>query len=236
MSLKPSAKKRELYLTDTVELLLNRGEKVAAYPLAGEKEIQGVNSQQDLSRLEEMTNLSNICALQSQGVTVIMPSQTYIQKGVKIGRGTVIHPFVWIEKGVKIGPRCQIGPFAKIRSKTKIGAEVVIGSFVEVVRSTIGSGTRMKHLSYFGDAVVGKNVNVGAGTVTANYDGKDKNTVSLKDRSFTGVNTSLVAPLKLPEGLKTGAGSVVTARKKFRKNATVAGVPARELGKKRKAR
>ncbi len=228
-SLKPSAKKKELYLTDAAQLLLNRGEKTAAYPLGSLQETQGINTREELSKLEETMNLSNISALQSQGVTVVMPSQTYVQKGVKVGKGTVIHPFVWIEKGVEIGVNCEIGPFAKIRAGSKIGPGVAIGSFVEIVRSRIGQDTRIKHLSYFGDAEVGKGVNVGAGTITANYTGKRKEKTRIGNKVFLGVNTSLIAPLELGDGVKTGAGSVVTARQRVRKNAVIAGVPAKEL-------
>ena len=184
--------------------------------------------------LEETMNLSNIGALQSRGVTVIMPSQTYIQKGVKVGRGTVIHPFTWIESGVVIGEGCEIGPFAKIRAGSKVSRGATIGSFVEVVRSKIGAGARIKHLSYFGDAVVGEKVNVGAGTITANYNGKDKNITSIGDGSFLGVNTSLIAPVKIGKKVKTGAGSVVTSRQNIKTGSVLAGVPAKELKKKRK--
>lgn len=232
--LTPSKKKKELYLTDTIELLLNRGEKVAAYPLAHESETRGINTQEDLSKLEEKMNLSNISALQSKGVTVIMPSQTYIQKGVKVGKGTVIHPFTWIEKGVVIGSNCEIGPFAKIRRGSKVESNAAIGSFVEVVRSRVGKGTRIKHLSYFGDSRLGKNVNVGAGTITANYDGKRKSVTQVGDSSFLGIHTALVAPVVLGKGVKTGAGSVVTARQKIKNKKVIAGVPAKELRKKRK--
>jgi bifunctional UDP-N-acetylglucosamine pyrophosphorylase/glucosamine-1-phosphate N-acetyltransferase len=163
-----------------------------------------------------------------------MPSQTYIQKGVKIGRGTVIHPFVWIEKGVSIGVNCEIGPFAKIRSGSQIESHVAIGSFVEVVRSRVGQGTRIKHLSYWGDAEIGRDVNVGAGTITANYDGKSKNKTRIGNKVFLGVNTSLIAPLQLEDGVKTGAGAVVTARQKVKKNSVLVGVPAKELKKGKK--
>ena len=232
--LKPSAKKKELYLTDAVELLLNRGEKVAACPLGGAIETQGINTREELSKLEETMNMSNISTLQSQGVTVVMPSQTYIQKGVKIGRGTVIHPFVWIEKGVLIGSDCEIGPFAKIRAGSKIESKATIGSFVEVVRSRIGVGTRIKHLSYFGDSEVGKNVNVGAGTITANYNGVSKNKTRIGNDVFLGVNTSLIAPVVLGDKVKTGAGAVVTAHQNFKKNTVLVGVPAKELKKGKK--
>jgi bifunctional UDP-N-acetylglucosamine pyrophosphorylase/glucosamine-1-phosphate N-acetyltransferase len=232
--LKPSAKKKELYLTDAVELLAAKGERVAAYPFGLEWETQGVNTRAELSRLEERVNLSNISALQSQGVTVMMPSQTYIQKGVKIGEGTMIHPFVWIEKGVEIGKSCTIGPFAKLRAGTRVQDHVTIGSFVELVRSRVGSKTQIKHLSYFGDAQIGSGVNVGAGTITANYDGKNKNVTQIGNGSFLGVHTSLVAPVSLGEKVKTGAGAVVTARQRIKGHTVIVGVPARELQKRKK--
>jgi len=229
--IKPSPKKKEIYLTDAVELLAESGEKVAAYPFAQAWETQGINSQNDFSRLEEMMNISNINVLQSQGVTVTLPSQTYIQKGVKVGRGTVIYPFVWIERGVQIGTNCTIGPFAKIRSGSVIRSGALIGSFVEIVRSQIGEKTTIKHLSYFGDAEVGKNVNVGAGTITANYDGKQKNKTRIGDHVSLGIHTALVAPVTLKEKVKTGAGSVVLAKQTVAKKKTIAGVPAKEIGK-----
>ena len=126
--------------------------------------------------------------------------------------------------------RVDCGPFVRIRQGTEIAADVHIGSFAEINRTSIGSGSKVPHFSYLGDAVVGRNVNIGAGTITANYDGVHKNRTEIGDGAFIGVDTMLVAPVKLGKGARTGAGSVVT--KDVPEGATAVGVPARVIRKK----
>ena len=170
----------------------------------------------------------------TEGVTVVDPSNTHISGDCAIGRDTVIKPFTLIEGGVKIGSNCVIGPFARIRPGTKLSDGVEIGNFVELTRSDVGRNTKIKHHSYIGDAVIGKNANIGAGTITANYDGKGKYRTVIKDGAFIGSGTIFVAPVTIGRNAVTGAGSVVTKKTTVSDNSVVVGVPARILKKKRK--
>ena len=151
-----------------------------------------------------------------------------------IGPGTVIHPCTYIEGKVRIGKKCEIGPFAKIRSGSVIEEGAVIGSFVEIARSRIGKKVFAKHLSYLGDAVVGDETNIGAGTITANYDGKNKNQTRIGKKSFIGVDTIFIAPVRVGDHAKTGAGSVLTRGTHVKSGAVYIGVPARPLKNKTK--
>jgi bifunctional UDP-N-acetylglucosamine pyrophosphorylase/glucosamine-1-phosphate N-acetyltransferase len=134
---------------------------------------------------------------------------------------------------VEIGSRCIIGPFARIRPHVKIGDDVEIGNFVELVRTTIGAGSRVKHHTYLGDSAVGSCVNVGAGTITANYDGKNKNRTVIEDKAFIGVGAILIAPVKIGRSATVGAGCVVPKNRNVPAGATVVGVPARILKNKK---
>ena len=145
----------------------------------------------------------------------------------------MILPHTVIEENSVIGKGCVIGPFARIRGASRIGDKSVVGNFVEIVRSQIGHHTTIKHLSYLGDAGVGSFVNIGAGTITANYDGKDKHKTVIKDRAQIGSGTVLVAPVTVGRGAKTGAGAVVTRGQHVPDRAVVVGVPARKLKMKR---
>lgn len=227
--IRPKNRKKEYYLTDTIRLIADSGERVEALPYALPEEAQGINSQADLALATRILNQKNILKHQLNGVTIVSPEQTFVAPDVKIGPGSVIYPWTYLERGVKIGRRCQIGPFAKIRSGTVLGDEAVIGSFVEVVRSRIGKKVLAKHLSYLGDAVVGDGTNIGAGTITANYDGRNKHRTRIGKRAFIGVDTLMIAPVSVADGAKTGAGAVLTRGTKVRKGETVVGVPARSL-------
>jgi bifunctional UDP-N-acetylglucosamine pyrophosphorylase/glucosamine-1-phosphate N-acetyltransferase len=116
----------------------------------------------------------------------------------------------WIDPQTKIGKNCKIGPFAHIREDVVLGDNVKIGNFVEIKNSIIGENTKIMHLSYIGDAKIGKNVNIGSGTITCNYDGKKKHKTIIEDNAFNGTNNSLVAPVKIGQGAYTAAGSVIT--------------------------
>lgn len=166
-----------------------------------------------------------------RGVRIRDPKTTVIDAGVEIGHDTVVLPHTVIEGRSIIGKNCMIGPFARIRGGSKIGDHCVVGNFVEIVRSKIGNHTQIKHLSYIGDAEIGSLVNIGAGTITANYDGKNKHKTIIKDKAQIGSGTILVAPVVVGQGAKTGAGSVVTKGKNVPDRAVVVGVPARELRK-----
>ncbi len=167
----------------------------------------------------------------SQDVKIVDPFTTYIAEDVKIEKGTVIYPLTVIESNVRIGKNCRIGPFARLRSGTRLKDKAQVGNFVEVVRSNIGRGTKAKHLTYIGDTTIEKNVNVGAGTIVANYDGKDKNKTRICQGAFIGSGSILIAPVKIGKSAITGAGAVVTKNKNVPDNAVVVGIPARVLNR-----
>lgn len=227
-------RKGEYYLTDTVEILRREGYCVEAFPLASAEEGQGINSQKDLATVTKKINEREIAKHQARGVTFMAPDQTFVAPGVKIGKGTTIYPWCFIKSGVEIGAHCEIGPFAKLRRGTVIGDGSVIGSFVEINRSRLGKKVSAKHLSYLGDAVIGDGSNIGAGTITANYDGKKKQQTLIGKNVRIGSNTVLVAPARVPDGARTGAGSVVIPKIKIKKGDVVVGVPARPISKKKR--
>jgi bifunctional UDP-N-acetylglucosamine pyrophosphorylase/glucosamine-1-phosphate N-acetyltransferase len=162
-----------------------------------------------------------------KGVKMIAPETVFFSNDTKIGKKVVIEPYVVISKNVKIGNNViissfshlegvkidnnvKIGPYARIRPGVIIESGSRIGNFVEVKRSIIGKNSKLNHLSYIGDANIGKNVNIGAGTITCNYDGVKKNKTKIKDKVFIGSNSSLVAPITINESSIVGAGSVIT--------------------------
>jgi len=169
--------------------------------------------------------------LMRKGVTILDRRATYIDDRVKIGRDSIVYPYTFIEGEVIIGRECRIGPFARIRGKTKIANKVEIGNFVEVVRSEVRELAKIKHHSYIGDCIVKSKANIGAGTIIANFDGKQKNQTVIGEKAFIGSGTVLVAPVKVGKGAVTGAGCVVTAGKDVPPRAIVVGVPARILRK-----
>lgn len=132
-----------------------------------------------------------------------------ILRNVQLGAGTQVKPYTLMED-VRIGQNAEIGPFARLRPDTVLADETRIGNFVEVKKSTLGTGSKVNHLAYIGDAVIGSQVNVGAGTITCNYDGANKHQTTIEDQAFIGSNSSLVAPIHIGAGATVGAGSVVT--------------------------
>ena len=162
-----------------------------------------------------------------KGVKMKGPETVFFSKDTKIGKNVEIEPYVVFAdkvqignnvkilsfshlEGVKIDNNVSVGPYARLRPGTKIKSGSKIGNFVEVKKSTINKNSKVNHLSYIGDAVLGKDVNIGAGTITCNYDGRKKNKTKIKDKVFVGSNTSLVAPVTLNEKSVIGAGSVIT--------------------------
>lgn len=231
--IRPDNNKKEYYLTDAVKLLAQAGKRVEAYNSDYTFEAEGINTQIQLAGLEKIMRKKIIEKMMSQGVRFIDPDNTYVEDNVTIGSDSIIYPGTYIEKNCKIGRKCKIGPCAHIRSLTTVGDDVKIGNFAEINRSFIDSGARVGHFCYIGDAHLGKNVNIGAGTVTANYDGKNKNKTVIKDNAFIGSGTVLVAPVTVGKNAVTGAGSVVTRNKNIKDNTVVVGVPARVLKTKR---
>ena len=165
------------------------------------------------------------------GVKMTGPETIYFSKDIKIGKNVTIEPYVVFGPKVKIGSnvlirsfshlencivkdKVEIGPYARIRPNTILEKGSKVGNFVEIKKSKIGKNSKVNHLTYIGDANIGKNVNVGAGTITCNYDGAKKSKTLIKDNVFIGSNSSLVAPLTLEEGSTIGAGSVITKKVK----------------------
>ena len=161
------------------------------------------------------------------GVKMIGPETIFFSKDTKIGKNVTIEPYVVIGSNVKIGDnviiksfshlesctiesKVEIGPYARIRPNTILKSGSKVGNFVEIKKSTLGNKSKVNHLSYVGDAVIGKSVNIGAGTITCNYDGVNKNKTKIKDKVFIGSNSSLVAPITVNKDSIVGAGSVIT--------------------------
>lgn len=221
--------KKEYYITDVVEILYKQNKKIETYVCADADEALGINSRLDLSRANGIMRLRIIERLMNEGVAVVDPANTFINYGVSIGKETTIHPFTVIKSDVKIGNNCSIGPFCHLREGTIIKDNNTVGNFTEIVRSSLGEGVFFKHLGYLGDTSVGKKVNIGAGTVIANFDGTQKNRTVIKDGSFIGCDTVIVAPAKIGKGAITGAGAVVTKGSNIRDKSVVVGVPAKPL-------
>ncbi len=233
----------EYYLTDVLEIMKNEDKKVGILIAEVEEDIYGINDRIQLSQAESIIRKRKNTALMKNGVTIIDPSTTFIDRDVRIGRDTIILPFTMIEGNTIIGERCEIGPSsrindsviasdvsiessrvkeARIADKCVIGPYsylrpgavlqqgVKVGDFVEIKKSTIGEESKVPHLTYVGDAQVGRGVNIGAGTITCNYDGKNKYETILEDGAFIGSNTNLVAPVKIGKNAVTGAGSTIS--------------------------
>jgi bifunctional UDP-N-acetylglucosamine pyrophosphorylase/glucosamine-1-phosphate N-acetyltransferase len=224
-------RKKEYYLTDIIAILAKKGLLVDAVKADDPGEVMGINTRAELSRADAVMRQRINDALTQKGVTIIDPASTFISFGTKIGSDTVIYPFTVIESNVKIGKRCSLGPFAHLREGVELKDDVTAGNFIEMSRSRIGPGTFVKHFSYIGDSFLGSRVNIGAGTVTANFDGRNKNKTVIKDNASIGSDTIIVAPAVIGRGAVTGAGSVI--KKNIADNSVVAGVPARFLKKKR---
>lgn len=202
----------EYYLTDIVKWAIGKNLKTEAYVLKNNEESFGINSKIQLAQVGKILNKRNLRKLMENGVTIVDPDTTYISSDTQIEADTIVYPCTYIEGKNKIGKDCKIGPFARLRGDVAIGDNVKIGNFVEVKKSVIKSNTNVSHLSYIGDSELGAGVNIGAGTITANYDpiSKVKSRTVLEDGANTGSNTVLVAPVTLKENAMTAAGSVVS--------------------------
>lgn len=228
--IRPNNRKKEYYLTDIIEILAKKNYLVDGVKAEDAQEALGINTRAELAKANSLMQKTINDKLMRAGVTILDPASTFINFGTKIGMDTVIYPFTVIERGVKIGKRCSVGPFAHLREDVCLGDNVTAGNFIEMVRVKIGAKTFVKHFSYLGDSSVGANVNIGAGTVTANFDGEKKNYTVIQDNVKIGSDTVIVAPAKIGKFAITGAGSVIT--KNIPPRAVVAGVPARILKKK----
>ena len=218
--------KKEKYLPDIVDILYKNNTSFT-YVLGHEDEMHGVNTIEDLIRIDKIFQNKIKKDIIKKGIIIYQPETVRFSFDTIIKKGTIIESHVIFKSGVNIkenviikshsviekcniSENSSIGPSARIRPYTKIGKNVRIGNYVEVKNSTIGNFCSINHLSYIGDSILGKNVNVGAGSITCNFDGKKKNKTKIGDNVFIGSNSSLVAPLEIAKNVTIGAGSVIT--------------------------
>ena len=202
----------EYYLTDIVKWANNQKLSVNAYIIKDNDETFGINSKAHLAEATKMLNNRIIQKHLDNGVQIIDPATTWISPETEIGADTIIYPSCYINGKNKIGKHCKIGPFAHLRGDVVLEDYVKIGNFVEVKKTTIKSHTNACHLTYLGDSEIGSNVNIGAGTITANYNPltKVKSKTIIKDNVKIGSNSVLVAPVTIEEGANVGAVGVIT--------------------------
>ncbi len=217
----------EYYLTDIVAIARGRGLPCIAIE-ADAAELMGVNSRAELAAAEAQMQRRLRSAALEAGVTFTAPETVFLSADTRIGRDSVVGPFVVFGPGVSvgegveipafchmtgatIGDHASIGPFARLRPGAPLGRHVHIGNFVEVKNATLADGVKANHLTYLGDAAVGTKTNIGAGTITCNYDGISKYHTEIGAGVFVGTNTALVAPVKVGDGAIIAAGSVITA-------------------------
>ncbi len=216
----------ELYLPQVLDLLRAGGAAVAAHAVEDPKLVLGVNDRVALARVRKLAQEAIHERHMRSGVSIVDPAATVIEVGVEIGQDTTIEPFTTIKGHTLIGVGCtvrhsylvdcvledgvSVGPFAYLRPGTVLREGAKAGTFVEVKNSDIGPSTKIPHLSYIGDADVGERTNLGAATITANYDGRAKHRTKIGRDVHTSVDTTLVAPVTVGDGARTGAGSVIT--------------------------
>lgn len=218
--------KGEYYLTDLVEIARRR--KLGVVAMVGEEEeVLGVNTRVELARAEAIWQERRRKEMMLAGVAMAAPDTVFLTHDTRIGRDTVVDPNVVFGAGVTVGERCRIrsfshleeceiadgaivGPFARLRPGAKIGVEAHVGNFVEIKNAVIETGAKVNHLTYIGDARVGAAANIGAGTITCNYDGVAKHRTDIGAGAFVGSNSALVAPVKIGVGAYVASGSVIT--------------------------
>jgi bifunctional UDP-N-acetylglucosamine pyrophosphorylase/glucosamine-1-phosphate N-acetyltransferase len=243
-ALKPQNVHKELYLTDAISMLRQKGEKVQAVRAADPDEVLGCNTRADLAGVDAVFRRRKRAAIMDAGVTIELPETVLIDPEVTVGADTRIEPGVQLLGKTRIGAGCtirtgsvlsdavladhvlikpytivsashlasgtQAGPFAHLRDGARMEENARVGNFVEVKKSVLGEGVKSMHLTYLGDAHVGSGTNIGAGTITCNYDGVNKNPTTIGKRVFIGSDTALVAPVRVGDGAYVGAGSVIT--------------------------
>ena len=223
---KPNNAQGEFYVTDLVELANAAGYKVG-YAVAPETDVLGVNDRAQLARAEALFQETRRDDFMKAGVTLKDPASVYVSWDTEIGRDDTIEPHVVMGPGVKIddgatilafshlegahvGPGATVGPFARLRPGADLAEKAKVGNFVEVKNAKVGPGAKLPHLSYIGDADIGARANVGAGTITCNYDGVNKWKTTIEEGAFIGSNSSLVAPVTIGKGAYIASGSVIT--------------------------
>ena len=218
--------KGEYYLTDAVSVVRELGLEAIVIETS-EDEVRGINTKGQLAEAEAVMQARLRKAALEAGVTLIAPETVYLAADTTFGKDVTIEPFVVIGPGVSIsdgaviysfshivqasiGKKALVGPYARLRPGTSLGDGAKIGNFVEVKASTLEAGVKVNHLSYIGDTHVGAKSNIGAGTITCNYDGFSKHKTTIGEGAFIGTNSSLVAPVKIGNGAYIGSGSVIT--------------------------
>ncbi len=218
--------KGEYYLTDIVEIARSRGKKVVAIDVDAAS-VLGVNNRVELAEAEAIFQSRARRELMLSGVSMVAPETVWLSWDTEIGAETLVEPNVWLGPGVKIAESvvihafshiegasvasgAQIGPFARLRPGTRLSENTKAGNFVEIKNAAIGAGAKVNHLSYIGDANVGANANIGAGTITCNYDGYNKHLTEIGEGAFIGSNSALVAPVRIGDNALVAAGSVIT--------------------------
>jgi bifunctional UDP-N-acetylglucosamine pyrophosphorylase/glucosamine-1-phosphate N-acetyltransferase len=219
--------KREFYLTDAVAVARAMGLATVALE-TDEEEVRGVNTQAQLAEAEAVLQQRLRASAHAVGVTMIAPETVYLSADTKLSRDVVIEPYVVFGPGVtveegavihsfchitgaRIGRGAEVGPFARLRLGADLDASVKVGNFVEIKAARLGQGAKANHLSYIGNARVGPGSNIGAGTVTCNYDGYHKHLTEIGKDVFIGTNSALVAPVKIGDGAYVASGSVITS-------------------------
>ena len=218
--------KSEFYLTDAVAIARDMGLKAVAIE-TGEDDVRGINTKAQLAEAEAVLQERLRAAALEAGVTMTAPHTVFLSADTKFGRDVIIEPNVVFGPGVTVedgavirsfshlegatvGKGARVGPYARLRPGAELGPDVRIGNFVEVKAATIEAGAKANHLTYIGDARVGADANIGAGTITCNYDGIAKHKTDIGAGAFIGSNSSLVAPVKIGQGAYVGSGSVIT--------------------------
>lgn len=252
--------KGEYYLTDLVGMAVAEGHTIHTSNIEDADEVIGINTRVHLAQAEALLRKRINDQWMLSGVTMIDPTNTYIEPEVNLGQDTILWPGTYLHGNTQIGEECvigpntiitdtkvgdhctllasvlecavleehvEIGPYCHLRKGAHLSRGVHMGNFGEVKNSTLGPGAKMGHFSYMGDATVGADVNIGAGTITCNYDGIHKFSTEIGEGAFIGSDTMLVAPVKVGAGAKTGAGAVVT--RDIPANSLAVGVPARVI-------
>jgi bifunctional UDP-N-acetylglucosamine pyrophosphorylase/glucosamine-1-phosphate N-acetyltransferase len=243
-TLKPQNVHKELYLTDAIAVLREKGEKVQAVLATDSDEVLGCNTRADLAAVDAVFRRRKRAAIMDKGVTIELPETVLIDPEVIVGADSRIEPGVQLLGKTRVGAGCtirtgsvlsdavlednvlvkpytmvsashlsrgtQAGPFAHLRDGARLEENARVGNFVEVKKSVLGEGVKSMHLTYLGDARIGSGTNIGAGTITCNYDGVNKNPTTIGKRVFIGSDTALVAPVRVGDGAYVGAGSVIT--------------------------
>jgi bifunctional UDP-N-acetylglucosamine pyrophosphorylase/glucosamine-1-phosphate N-acetyltransferase len=218
--------KKEFYLTDAVEIARKMGHRAVAIE-AEEDDVRGINTKAQLAEAEAALQQRLRQAALEAGVTLIAPETVFFSADTRLGPDVVVEPYVVFGpavvveagavirsfsrlEGAHVGAGATVGPFARLRPGARLGENVHIGNFVEVKEAVIEDGAKANHLAYIGDARVGAGTNVGAGTITCNYDGRAKHRTDIGKNAFIGSNSALVAPVSIGDGAYVGSGSVIT--------------------------